>query len=130
MQFFYRSIASFQFQPYLNVLNVTKISHALSKLRVSSHRLQIEAGRWVRPRRIPVNERKCTICQVVEDEFHFIIECPLYTELRRKYIPNYYYRRPSMLKLVELINTHNSRLLKKLGSFIYHAFKTRNEHLY
>ena len=127
---FYRSIASFQFQPYLNVLNVTKISHALSKLRVSSHRLQIEAGRWVRPRRIPVNERKCTICQVVEDEFHFLIECPLYTELRRKYIPNYYYRRPSMLKLVELINTHNSRLLKKLGSFIYHAFKTRNEHLY
>ena len=98
---------------------MTKISHALSKLRVSSHRLQIEAGRWVRPRRIPVNERKCTICQVVEDEFHFIIECP-----------NYYYRRPSMLKLVELINTHNSRLLKKLGSFIYHAFKNRNEHLY
>ena len=52
---------------------MTKISHALSKLRVSSHRLQIEAGRWVRPRRIPVNERKCTICQVVEDEFHYVL---------------------------------------------------------
>ena len=66
VQFFYRSIASIQFQPYLNVLTVTKISQALSKLRVSSHRLEIEAGRWVR-RRIPVNERKYTVCQVVED---------------------------------------------------------------
>ena len=71
---FYRSIASFQFQPYLNVLNETKISHALSRLRVSSHRLEKEAGRWVRPRRIPVHERKCTVCQTVEDEFHVIIE--------------------------------------------------------
>ena len=101
---------------------MTKIPHALSKLRVSSHRLEVESDRWVRPRRIPVHKRKCIVCQVVEDEFHFIIECPLYTELRRKYNPNYYYRRPSMLKFVELINTHNSRLLNKNGIFYLSCF--------
>ena len=126
----YRSIASFQFQPYLHHLNVTKFSQSLSRLRVSSHRLEIEAGRWVRPHSIPVNDRKCLLCQVLEDEFHFVLECQMYTELRRKYIPRYYYSRPSMSKFVELINTTNTKYLKNLGLFIYHAFKIRTEQLY
>ena len=128
--FFYRSIASCQFQPYLEHLTVNKFSQALSKIRVSPHRLEIEAGRWVRPHSTPINDRKCLFCQVFEDEYHFIIECQMYTELRRRYIPIYYYRRPSMLKNLELINTNNVRYLKNLGSFIYHALKTRTEQLY
>ena len=28
--------------------------------------------------------------------YHFFIECNMYTELRKKYIPTYYWRRPSM----------------------------------
>ena len=76
---FYRSIASFQFQPYLEHLNVNKFSQALSKIRVSSHRLEIEAGRWARPHSTPINDRKCLVCQVLEDEYHFIIECQMYT---------------------------------------------------
>ena len=42
---FYRSIAIFQFQPYLENISVFKFCHALSKLRISSHRLEVEAGR-------------------------------------------------------------------------------------
>ena len=45
---FYNNIALFQLQPYLNNLNVFKYSQAMTKLRVSSHRLHIEAGRWIR----------------------------------------------------------------------------------
>ena len=76
---FYRSIASFKFQPYLEHLNVNKFSQALSKIRVLSHRLEIEAGRWARPHSTPINDRKCLVCQVLEDEYHFIIECQMYT---------------------------------------------------
>ena len=45
-------------------------------------------------------------------------KCPtlLYTELRRKYIPIYF---------LELIITTNVRYLKNLGSFIYHALKSK-----
>ena len=127
---FYRSIASFHFQPYLEHINVSKFSQALSKLRISSHRLEIEAGRWVRPHSIPVNDRKCAVCQVLEDEYHFVLECRMYTELRRKYISKYYWHRPSMFKFVELINTCNTRYLKNLGAFVYQAFKTRTQQLY
>ena len=43
---FYSSIAIFQFQPYLEKISVFKFCQALSKLRMSSHRLEVEAGRW------------------------------------------------------------------------------------
>ena len=55
---FYKTVMQFQFQPYLEKINVCKYIQALSKLRVSSHRLAIEAGRWARPTRIPIDERK------------------------------------------------------------------------
>ena len=88
---FYRSIASFKIQPYLEYINICKFSQSFSKLRMSSHRLQIEAGRWARPNSIPLNERKCSFCQVIEDEFHFVLVCQLYSDLRKKkYILNYY----------------------------------------
>ncbi|MCG7867658.1 MAG: reverse transcriptase family protein, partial [Candidatus Thiodiazotropha taylori] len=127
---FYKSIAAFHFQPYLENINVYKFIQALSKLRVSSHRLEIEAGRWRKPVRVPLNERKCINCQVIEDEYHFIIECHLYNDLRKKYISKYFWSRPSMFKFVELINSTNQNCVRKLGAFIYQAFKLRTELLY
>ena len=41
----YTSISSFHFQNYLNVVKVKKYRNAFSRLRCSSHRLEIESGR-------------------------------------------------------------------------------------
>ena len=97
---------------------------------MSCHRLEIEAGRWVRVNRVQVNERKCTLCNVIEDEYHFVIECQRYTELRKKYIPKYYLQRPRMDKFIELITSNNNRYIENLGSFVYQVFKTKSEMLY
>ena len=59
---------------------------ALTRLRTSSHRLAIETERWTKPHRTPRFERKCQLCNTLEDEFHFVLECPLYRDLRVKYI--------------------------------------------
>ena len=75
-------------QPYLENLNVFKYMQAMSKLRMSSHRLAKESGRWTRPNRIPVNERKCRRCKLVEDEYHFVLECTIYIDLRKNIFPN------------------------------------------
>lgn len=45
---------------------------------MSSHRLEIEAGKWFRSNRIPIEERKCSICHILEHEFHFVIESSIY----------------------------------------------------
>ena len=127
---FDRSFAIFRFQPYLEKLNVSKFIYALSRLRVSSHRLEVESGRWVKPNQVPYNERKCSNCSVLEDEFHFILECPLYVDLRKKYISRYYWLRPSMFKFIELLNSSNAGCVRKLGCFIFHEFKRRSDVLY
>ena len=122
---FYRTISSFNFQNYLNVLNVEKYRKAMSRLRMSSHRLEIETGRWRKPISTPIEQRKCKFCNVLEDEFHFIIECTLYADLRRQYINRNYWVHPNYIKFVELINTANVVDIKKLASYIYYAFEKR-----
>ena len=48
---------------------------------MSAHKLEIEKGRYLNINR---NERICKNCKlgVVEDEAHFILECPVYSEHR------------------------------------------------
>ena len=79
---FYRVIGTFKFQPYLEKVTTRKFRVALSKLRMSSHRLMIEAGRWNRPHRTPRGQRICTVCNQLEDEYHFLFECRLYNDER------------------------------------------------
>ena len=45
-----------------------------------SHRLHIESGRWNRAQPTPRENRLCSICNVLEDEFHFLFECSLYKD--------------------------------------------------
>ena len=41
----------------------------LTKFRVSNHQLPIERGRY---ENLEHGERKCNVCQVLGDEFHFL----------------------------------------------------------
>ena len=61
----------------------------------------------------------------IEDEFHFVFVYPLYQGLRLQYIPRYYYSHPSMLKLIQLLNS-SGNTLKHLSIFIIKAFEVRN----
>ena len=50
-----------------------------------AHDLMVEKGRHLG---IESHLRHCLFCNnVVECEFHFVMVCPLYNELRLKYIP-------------------------------------------
>ena len=107
---FYRSISHFRFQDYLEIITVKKFRTALSKLRLSSHRLEVETGRWARPNAIPFEERLFKVCNKLKDEYHFVLECPIYLNLRKLYVNPYYFNRPNMYKMVELfITTSNQR---------------------
>ena len=101
---FYKEISVFCFQPYLNIVNIKTNRNALTRLRLSSHKLFIESGRWNRPQPTPREERKCTICNILEDEFHLLLECRMYDEFRYSLIKPYYVRRKSMQKAVELLS--------------------------
>ena len=95
-----------------------------TKLRLSSHKLLVERGRWIKPK-VAYNERRCTLCNYsdIQDEFHITLCCVKFKSLREKYIKPYYYRRPSMQKFVELMNTDNRRDLHRLMIFLKLLFK-------
>ena len=47
----------------------------------------------------------------VEDEYHFILECPFYKNLRHLYIKKYYWSKPSVFNLVQLLSVQNRKEL-------------------
>ena len=87
---FIKNVANFSFQPYLEILTIPNYRISVSRLRVSSHRLYVETGRWRRPHSVPYYERKCHIGNVLDDEYHFVLKCRMLNDLRTKYIPSTY----------------------------------------
>ena len=47
---------------------------------------------------VPIHERKCSFCNSFEDEYHFVLQCSAYSELRKKYISKYFWNRPNMFR--------------------------------
>ena len=56
----------------------------MSRLRISAHNLMVETGRYKRPKKIPVPDRLCDICNLLEDEYHFVMQCKKYECFRHK----------------------------------------------
>jgi hypothetical protein len=56
----------------------------IAKFRTHSHTLESEVGIW---QKIPREQRKCKCCNLdlVEDETHFVFDCPVYYSIRGKF---------------------------------------------
>ena len=68
-------------EPYVKRLQNRRERSLLAQFRLGVLPLRIETGRF---RNLPCEQRICQICDMnkVEDEFHFIMECPIYQFLR------------------------------------------------
>ena len=70
---------------YLFYIPFTRWMKALSRLRMSSHMLEIERGRHVKPQKIPLEQRiSCQRCtsNSVDDEIIFLINCSYFATQR------------------------------------------------
>ena len=97
----------------MSEISSTEHRKALTKVRLGSHNFLIERGRWNIPKLDFLN-RKCLDCNVVEDEFHCLFECPRFSE-QRKIIPNYLSRKPSLFKLVSMFQRNDIQVLNKMA---------------
>ena len=66
-------------EPYSSVISNPMVRQAVTKFRISDHKLSIE----IRPPK-PVEDRTCSLCnsQSLEDEIHFSIHCSAYDFIR------------------------------------------------
>ena len=77
----------------------------------SSHNLEIEDGRYIHYNKEEQHNRHCKVgnMQMVEDEYHFWLVCPVASNLWRKRLPFYYYRWPSRYKFIQSnLNSSNT----------------------
>ena len=76
---------SYSTEPYVKIITSKKYRSAYAKFRCGVAPLKIETCRYGL-NRIPVEERLCESCQVVEDEFHVMMVCPLFNDIRSQFI--------------------------------------------
>ncbi len=121
---------TYEMEPYLLVNYSRDLRQVLTKIRLSSHKLFVERGRWLKPK-IDYEQRLCTVCddRDIEDEYHILMKCEHYADLRIKFVKKYFYIRPSMHKFQKLMTTTNRRELFRLMTFIKFVFKDYNSRL-
>ena len=61
---------------------------------------------------------------------HFLLECPMFSDIRMIYIKIYYWKHPSMITFIELLKSENENIVNNLAIFVYNGFEIRNEYNY
>ena len=115
-------------ETYLKDVEITKHRIAMSRLRLCSHSLEIERGRYDDTES---ESRHCQYCKVhgkeeVEDEVHFLVSCPQHKELRKTFLPKNILHNNSLCKedkLTQILS--DSEHIKSVAKFIHLAFEDR-----
>ena len=76
----------FKIENYLKINN-NNLRTSISKIRLSSHSFNIERGRWG-PNKLPVDDRRCEVYNVIENEYHTLIKCPRFNNDRNGLLTN------------------------------------------
>ena len=94
------------------ITNITE-RQSLTKFRLSNNALNIEKGRHTIPK-TPKERRFCPFCpNKVEDEVHFLLECPIYESPRSQMIQNIVNDVPTFLQKKtkeQFYRTHDPRI--------------------
>ena len=111
------------FEKYLSVMSSFELRRSITKLRVSSHHLEIESGRY---QGIPSDQRICRQCDSgeVEDEIHFLLCCPKYSDDRHHILNSIsqscsnFSQLNNQDKFIWIMNCENTDILRDIGKFI------------
>ena len=88
LRFYNQLKGCFKSEPYLDQVQNRNQRAFLTRMRVSSHQLHIETGRYTRPVPTPIKDRVCQYCpdKVVDDEAHFILSCNTFKMKRQCFL--------------------------------------------
>ena len=113
-----------KFETYLNIHN-RENRRAITKIRTSSHKLEIETGRWNNVNR---DLRICKNCNIheVENETHFLFECRMHVTERKLFYDTIKTKMnidlstslPDVDKLKTLFSSEDLSVLNALGKYI------------
>ena len=122
----------FRLENYLIEIENTKHALALARFRISSHNLRIETGPYDQRKTKP-EERLCINCrsQAVDDEQHFLLQCPLYNNERHLLLETVnatiplFHSLPENERFSVVMQSKTPKLMKALGNYIFTCLKKR-----
>ena len=97
----------------------------LTKLRLSAHSLAIETGRYCKP---TMRDSVKHVKKKVEDEHHFLIECPIYNSVRDKFFTlfNRKFNETTEVTINRLLNPSSSQDLNNICLYLKEPYSLRD----
>ena len=128
LNFYYTIKKTYGPSAYLDLTRKNASRKALVKLRISSHK----TGRYDN---IPRDGRVCNVCncKTIEDEIHFLLDCPKYSSLRDMFFSKIEPSLPFTLLLVKetllphIMNSTDYFINTHLTSFVSLRFQLRDK---
>jgi len=70
----------------------------------------------------------CKYCNLkaIENEYHFLLVCPLYRNIRKQCFTSYYCSWPTINTFETLLSKQNKKVTMNLFKYIYHAMHLRD----
>ena len=108
---------------YISSIEITKFRKAFARLRMGIVDIRYNE-RFLRP----LSSRFCIFCpsQKIDDEFHFLLECPMFTELRQKYLLRCWVSLNNVT-VADLLTNESVFVTKCCSMYTYHALKYKAE---
>ena len=120
----------FKKEIYLETVKDVQKRKCLTQLRVSTHRLEIESGRY---KKKSASERLCKCCNLnaVEVEVHFLCNCSAYQNARQSFF-EFINKAPSFktphnsARFIWLLTCEEEVIINAVADFVFQCFELRN----
>ena len=115
----------------ISLSHICRYHIAMTKLRSSSYTLEVECRTYTKPK-TNICKRQCPVCNVIEDEIHFLANCKLYdTEMTYFFgkITAKIQNLPELNdadKFILLMSSKDKQIVVWTGKFIYECFNIRS----
>ena len=117
----------FHYENYFNILPID-LAIPFFHFRSLNHKMPIEWGRFLGPVR---DDRICELCSLhrLGDEYHYVLECTDFEDLRNVDLPRDLFARPNTVKFEHLMSSSNTdtRLLFNIANICKVVLKTSKE---
>lgn len=105
-------------------INIDKhLRFILSRFRFGISEIRVHATRY---QNIPLVDLLCPLCkESIEDEMHFVLICPVLSNIRKTFIPEKYYLRPCLFRMCLLMSSENANIVRNVAMYLFKAFQLR-----
>ena len=120
----------FHLEPYLIHIKNRKHRSNLCQFRTSSHKLRVEKGRH---HNLKLADRICLncTCNSIEDEMHFLLDCPLYQNERLILLQNLFEKYPHLKTLqrnmlfIWIMSAEDNNICSETAKYVFSCFNKR-----